>query len=472
MKDLKENESTNKFTRRKFLGTIGIGSAGLLTLPFLKLSNVFGSSFQKQTQYLAQVGIAKATTYDTTLIKNKVQSLFEAIGGISDIVGSGKKVAIKINLTGGSDSATSPLLKGRSITEAMWTHPEVLRAVGQLLIDSGVSPNNIYIVEALWDAASYNKFGYKDVQTSLGVQMVDLNYPAPYSSFITKSTGPNYYYFSSFQMNQILADIDVYVSIPKMKQHLEAGVTGSIKNQIGSVPKTLYQIPTDSGRRGMLHTGDGTISSTIHLPRTIFDLSLVNPVNLAVIDGVLNSHGGEGVWAGSTFSIASDNVLIAGKNPVATDSVMAYLLGNDPQASKFNLPTGGQCDNYLDLLHQKGSGTNQMNEIQILGDGAGLVTSVMVNNDVNLPVEYGLYPNFPNPFNPSTTLKFNMPSTNNVSVKIYSITGQEIETLVNGEVSKGIHEVRWSPKGVSSGVYICVMQSDGYKNSIKMIYQK
>jgi len=471
MKAPKRNESPNKFTRRKFLNTVGIASAGLATLPFLKLSNVFASGNLNKTQYLAQVAITQASTYDRTLIKSKVQYLFESIGGISDIVKAGKKVAIKINLTGGSGSATSSILKGKSITESMWTHPEVLRAVSELIIDSGVSPNNIYIVEALWDDASYNNFGYKGVQTDLGIQMVDLNKTAPYASFINKSTGANYYYFSSFQMNQILSDIDVYVSIPKMKQHAEAGVTGSIKNQIGSVPKVLYQLPTDSGRRGALHTGDGTISSTIHLPRTIFDLSLVNPVHLAVIDGVMNARGGEGVWI-PTFSVYEDHVLLAGKNPVATDSVMAYLMGNDPQASKLNLPGGGQCDNYLDLLHQKGSGTNQMKEIEVVGDGAGLVTSVISNYDVKIPSDYELYQNYPNPFNPSTTFRFNLPKTENITIKIYNITGQLIDTLLEGEASNGLHELRWKPNGIASGVYVCQMRAGDFRNSIKMIYQK
>jgi len=470
MKDPEENESANKYTRRKFLNTVGAASAGIASLPFLKLSNVFASGHLNKTNFVSKVAITQASTYDTSLMKSKVQYLFDSIGGISDIIKAGKKVGIKINLVGGSGSANNALLNGKSITEAMWTHPEVLRAVGQLIIDSGVSPNNIYIVEALWDDASYNNFGYKSVQTDLGIQMVDLNKTAPYKNFISKSTGANYYYFSSFQMNQILADIDVYISIPKMKQHYLAGLSGSIKNQIGSVPVQLYTLPNNTGNRAALHS-DGTISTTIHLPRTIFDLSLVNPVHLAVIDGIKNCRGSEGVW-NPTFKLAEDHVLLAGKDPVATDSVMAYLMGIDPQAAKMNLPDGSQCDNYLDLLHQKGSGTNQMKEIEVVGDGAGLVTSVISTNDIKMPVDYAIYQNFPNPFNPSTTFRFNLPHTVNVVIKIYNVTGQIVDTLVDGEVSKGIHELQWMPKGISSGVYICEMQAGGFRNSIKMIFQK
>lgn len=101
----------------------------------------------------------------------------------------------------------------------MWTHPEVLRAVGELLIDSGVSGNDIYIVEALWSTASFNNYGYADVKQSLGAQLVDLNATSPYAGFATLNVGSNSSYYGSFSVNGILKDVDVYVSIPKMKQH-------------------------------------------------------------------------------------------------------------------------------------------------------------------------------------------------------------------------------------------------------------
>jgi uncharacterized protein (DUF362 family) len=152
---------------------------------------------------------------------------------------SGKKVAIKVNLTGGSGSAFSPKLNGRPITESMWTHPEVVRAVGELIVDCGVRGSDIYFVEALWDTASYNNFGYLTVQRALGAQLVNLNNKDPYADFIDRPVGTNKFSYSSFRVNQILADVDVYVSIPKMKEQFEAGVTGALKNQIGMVPKQL-----------------------------------------------------------------------------------------------------------------------------------------------------------------------------------------------------------------------------------------
>jgi len=467
---MKDHDAQQKYSRRKFLSTLGTASAALLTAPYLKSTNIFAYGSANSTNYLAQVAVTQAVSYDRALIKAKVQHLFESIGGIRDVVKFGNKVAIKINLTGGSGSAYSALLGGKPITESMWTHPEVLRAVCELIIDCGVSGNNIYIVEALWDAESFNNFGYQDVQTSLGAQMVDLNSPAPYSNFIDKAVGPNQSYYSSFKVNQILSDVDVFVSIAKMKQHSEAGVTGAIKNQIGMVPKQLY-VTSEKSRRDALHTKDGTVSSTTHLPISICDLCLARPIHLSIIDGIKNARGGEGVW-NPAFCVAEDNVLLAGKNPVATDSVMAYLMGNNPDAAKLQLPSGGQCDNYLQLLNQKGIGPNRLSDIEIVGDGAGLVTSVDSKYSVKIPNDFELYQNYPNPFNPSTTFRFHLPSVEFVTINIFNIIGEKIETLIEEEVPQGIHELHWMPKGISSGVYFCEIRAGKFSDRMKMIYQK
>ena len=449
-----------KISRRSFITRAGASAAGVLIAPYLKLGNVFAYGHVSGPGYLTQVALTQAFSYDRSLVKQKVQHLFESIGGIGDIVKAGDKVAIKINLTGGGGDA-----------EHMWTHPEVLRAVGELLIESGVSGNDIYIVEALWSTQSFNNYGYLEVKQSLGAQMVDLNAPAPYADFVTKDVGSNSSYYNSFTVNGILKDVDVYVSIPKMKQHYEAGVTASLKNQIGIVPRQLYTTPTNYGRRDALHTADGTQSSTTHLPRSICDLNFACPVHLAVIDGIKNARGGEGTW-NPTFQTWEDHVLLAGKDPVATDSIAAYLMGNDPGAATLELPSGGRCDNYLDLLHQKGMGTNQMTEIQAVGDGASLVTNVRPPYEVAIPNDFALYQNYPNPFNPSTTFKFHVPTTEYVTIRIYGVTGQEIETLVEGQVSKGVHELHWTPDGLAGGVYFCEMRAGTFLEIKKMIYQK
>jgi uncharacterized protein (DUF362 family) len=456
-----DDTSTGMIPRRDFLRTLGTAGAGLLISPYIKSMDIFAGGLEGRPSYLAQVALTQANSYDRALIKGRVQHLFESLGGISDVVRPSDKVAIKINLTGGGGDSLH-----------MWTHPEVLRAVGELLLDSGVSGNDISIVEALWSTGSFHD--YLDIQHSLGANMVDLNSKDPYSSFVERQVGDGYFNFASFTMNQILSDVDVYISIPKMKQHYEAGVTCSLKNQVGAVPLQLYTIQTDQSRRAAIHNDQGGPSNSF-LPRSICDLNLARPVHLAVIDGVMNARGGEGYW-NPTFQTWEDHVLLAGKDPVATDSIAAHLMGIDPEAAQIKLPDPpgqdrGYCDNYLEFLHQKGIGTNQMSEIELVGDGASLV-SVQPRDVPAIPNRFALYQNYPNPFNPSTTFKFNIPTAEHVTVRIYSITGREIVTLVDGHVPQGVHELRWTPNGIASGVYFFEMRAGGFIETRKMIYQK
>jgi uncharacterized protein (DUF362 family) len=449
-----------KTSRRIFLRTLGGTTAGLLVSPRLLLRDLQAAGSNHARSFVTQVAVTQAVTYNRSLVKQKVQHLFDSLGGIGDIVSAGKKVAIKINLTGGTGDA-----------DHMWTHPEVLRAVGELILDSGVSPSSLYIVESLWSTSSYNNYGFLAVQQGLGAQMVDLNGVAPYASFATKSVGSQSINFSSFTMNRILEEVDVYVSIPKMKQHYEAGVTASLKNQVGAVPKQLYTTPGNTGRRDALHTKDGTQSSTLYLPRSICDLSFARPVHLAVIDAIKNARGGEGTW-NPTFQPCEDHMLLAGKDPVATDSICAHAMGNDPEAATFHLPSGGQCENYLEVLHQKGMGTNQLAEIQAVGDGAGLVSVPRPRVEPVVPIDATLYPNYPNPFNPSTTLRLYLPANEHVIINVYDIQGREIETLLDGSLSRGLHEIYWEPHGIASGTYLCVMQAGNSRNVRKLVYEK
>ncbi len=490
-------------SRRDFIKKAGTAVAGLLVVPYLRPSGVFAYDHNRTFSFATTVAIGKTTntpadsyTYDDAGggVKQKVYDLLELLdqnlsGGVSALFQNGKKVALKINLTGGSGNSYSSKLGGYTITEAMWTHPAVLQAVGQFIIDAGVKPADLYIVEALWDANWQNAgstvpfgandaFGYAQVRKALGCNIVDLN-DTTSSNIATVSTGAGYQNFSSFQINKILQEVDAYVSIPKLKHHSAAGFTCSLKDQIGIVPKSLYTITNDDGRRGMLHHAKSTDSEWNYLPETICDLNAARPVHLAVVDGIKSSTGGEGVWC-SNFAPVAKHALIAGLDPVATDSVGANLMGLDPAARYWPLPaplkdgteTSSTTDNHLYLLNQKGVGTNQLSEIQLVGDGKDMVTSVRRDQQAAQPTRFQLCANFPNPFNPSTMIVFYLPKSEFVTLKVYDITGREVETLVQGQVPAGEHKLQWSAHGLASGIYLCRMEARGFSETIKMLYEK
>jgi hypothetical protein len=85
---------------------------------------------------------------------------------------------------------------------------------------------------------------------------------------------------------------------------------------------------------------------------------------------------------------------------------------------------------------------------------------------------YALHPNYPNPFNPSTTISFDLPQSSTVSLKVYNVMGREVATLADSYLSEGRHTVAFDGSRLPSGLYICRMQSDGYVAETKMLLMK
>lgn len=89
-----------------------------------------------------------------------------------------------------------------------------------------------------------------------------------------------------------------------------------------------------------------------------------------------------------------------------------------------------------------------------------------------LPKVFALEQNFPNPFNPSTVISFSLPRQGMVSVKVFNILGQEVETLVDGPLSAGAHTVTWNADRQASGVYFYRLTFEGQVLTRKMTFLK
>jgi hypothetical protein len=88
------------------------------------------------------------------------------------------------------------------------------------------------------------------------------------------------------------------------------------------------------------------------------------------------------------------------------------------------------------------------------------------------PKEFKLEQNFPNPFNPSTTIQYQLPQDSKVTLKVYDILGSEVATLVNEEQEVGYKEVRFNGSLFSSGIYIYRLVSGDYLSVKKMMMVK
>jgi hypothetical protein len=114
----------------------------------------------------------------------------------------------------------------------------------------------------------------------------------------------------------------------------------------------------------------------------------------------------------------------------------------------------------------------------ILYDGEGneidlSPTDVDVENQGEaIPTDFALYYNHPNPFNPTTTIKYDLPQAIYVKLVVYNVMGQKVATLVDGMVEAGRHQVIWDAKDVSSGVYFYKITAGNFAQMHKMILLK
>ena len=94
-----------------------------------------------------------------------------------------------------------------------------------------------------------------------------------------------------------------------------------------------------------------------------------------------------------------------------------------------------------------------------------------------LPTDYNLAPNTPNPFNPSTRITYSLPEENHVSIEIFNIKGEKVKTLFNAWQQEGVHTIVWKgmndvDQAAPGGVYFCRMISGQYTHTIRMLYLK
>ncbi len=120
----------------------------------------------------------------------------------------------------------------------------------------------------------------------------------------------------------------------------------------------------------------------------------------------------------------------------------------------------GDAEYFLGNVQNGGEELNKKGYNQINFDGT------------KLPISYDLSQNFPNPFNPATTINYQMPENGFVTLKIYDILGKEVATLVNEQKNQGRYSVTFDASRLASGVYIYQLRVNDYVSSKKRLLLK
>ena len=126
------------------------------------------------------------------------------------------------------------------------------------------------------------------------------------------------------------------------------------------------------------------------------------------------------------------------------------------------------------------SATDGIDTVKVSGDDRVVYVNryEFLSTETNgMPTEFALHENYPNPFNPSTTLRFDLPELSDVNVIIYNMLGQEVKTFNMQNISAGRHSIRWNATNdlgdpVSAGVYLYQLQTRDFVKTRKMILLK
>lgn len=93
-------------------------------------------------------------------------------------------------------------------------------------------------------------------------------------------------------------------------------------------------------------------------------------------------------------------------------------------------------------------------------------------NENEVPKEFYLYQNFPNPFNPSTQIRFDLPKAGLVNLSVYDLTGRKVADIMNGNISAGKHNIDFNASNLSSGVYFYRIETPDFTSIKKMMLIK
>jgi hypothetical protein len=111
----------------------------------------------------------------------------------------------------------------------------------------------------------------------------------------------------------------------------------------------------------------------------------------------------------------------------------------------------------------------QITEFSINSITFSLPTSVDVEN---VPARFQLSNNYPNPFNPTTTIAFSLPSKYFVTLKIFDVIGREVAVLVSEELPEGNYSRQWKATGFPSGVYFYRLEAGNFVDVKKLVLMK
>jgi uncharacterized protein (DUF362 family)/Pyruvate/2-oxoacid:ferredoxin oxidoreductase delta subunit len=276
----------------------------------------------------SSVSLVRCADYDPPRVRRAVEEALSLVAGLPDLAGGGKRVLLKPNLLSSNDPPE----------RAVNTHPEFVRAVTEFFIARGW---RVLIGDSCGSMApgstgqAIRTTGLDRVAQATGAEMVDFDRAPSIEMPIADGR-----VLRTVKVPQLIREVDLFVTLPKLKTHGLTLLSGAVKNQLGLVPgKGKKDIHLLAPKLEMM-------------AEALLDIhSLVRP-RLAVMDGIVAMEG-NGPAAGQPRAVG---LVIASADAVSLDAVAAEVIGCDR----------GEVDTTR-LGHERGLGIGRIEEIDLSG---------------------------------------------------------------------------------------------------------
>jgi uncharacterized protein (DUF362 family) len=352
-------------------------------------------STPRSTVAIVQSEIPEASQINAAEIESMVREAITLAGGLGDIISNGDTVILKPNLVSphiqtGTYETLTPGSNGVDtdyrVIQAAVNIVRELNPDGTIILMEGSamgSTSNAFSILG-WDMIT----GLDEVvfledicawQEKDSPALVRLSLPE--DKFLYTAHSNTYY------MSRLYYEADVLISIPCLKNHLSAGITGGVKNVgIGATPSRIYGMgPSDSSNPfGRWSTENGIDHGWEPLNNWIHDFYMLRPVDFVIMDGLQGIQFGPGPHRGDDLQSNQKNMrlILAGKDAVAVDAIEALVMSHDPEKVL-----------HLTSLHEDGVGCADPRYIKVAGMKVDEVEKAFGNaENGNLVKHYDILP--------------------------------------------------------------------------------
>jgi hypothetical protein len=237
-----------------------------------------------------------------------------------------------------------------------------------------------------------------------------------------------------------------------------------------------YQDDEVADFAGGFYSGGGNATILWSNSVTLFPTGSMTNINLSVQQTVNNPPGARMVSGGVYASVGGQGLNEA--RVYAYNGSNFFNLGFSITGGGYSvkdLPAGTYtltCDRMGFRSAQRivTIGANNLDSINFYLTSIGPIG--ISNQNLYLPKQFTLQQNFPNPFNPVTNIRFDVPKQSNVRLSVYDLLGREVEVLVNDNLKPGTYKVDWQANKYSSGLYFYKLVTDEFVDVKKMVLVK